>query len=115
MRPVICVISILRVPKPAPIDWILAFVRESCTQPVGGHVDQVENETEYVLAIEGLRPEHPLIHGGYCDCGIRQGFCSVCQGQGWVAWWGDEGIRAAERDIVRWLGSERPIPCSSDH
>lgn len=99
----ICAISILRVPKPAPIDWIVDFVTATCVLPTGGRVHVTENHDEYILDIEGLRPEHPLIHGGYCDCGIRQGFCTRCQGQGWVAWWAPPSLEAVEHEIIGWL------------
>lgn len=108
-----CAISILRVRKPAPIDWIVAFVNETCVAPTGGRLCLTESEDEYILDIEGERPSHPMIHGGYCDCGIRQGFCSVCQGQGWVAWWATPDLGAVERDIVRWLPGR--VQCPSDH
>lgn len=96
-------ISILRVPKPAAIDSIVAYVTETCVLPAGGRLCVVENEDEYILEIEGERPSHPMIHGGFCGCGIRQGFCSVCQGQGWVAWWLTPDLSAIERDIAAWL------------
>jgi hypothetical protein len=110
VRPVICAISILRIPKTAPIGWIVAFVNESCVLPVGGRLHLVEDETEFILDIEGMRPEHPFIHGGYCDCGIRQGFCTQCCGQGWVAWWTNPTVEEMAADIARWLDRESGDP-----
>ena len=73
-------ISILRVPKAAPIGWITHWLLETCVLPAGGRLQAIEEEDEFVLAVEGERPTHPCISGGWCDCGLRQGFCPRCLG-----------------------------------
>jgi hypothetical protein len=77
--------SVLRIPKWAPLDWVVEYVIRTCVIPVGGNITIIDTVEHLILEIQGLHPDHPQIQGVKCDCTTYA--CYRCLGQGWVASW----------------------------
>jgi hypothetical protein len=95
-------LSLVRIARSEPIDWIVDYVvREFAST---SRYWLIDNTTEIMVVLEGVRPSHPQIRGGFCTC--TELGCQLCYGHGWVGWWvplTDEIIRTAAAELTRVL------------